>query len=114
MLNAMLSQTAQGRHLVVVTAQEGFSKCSERLLGTSGSRVPATVSTSDNHKPLLTLPSMARVRREDRGSEKPGASPTASPGTLSVHFTSALWLRFCFVLYLFMDKEKAWKEKMHL
>lgn len=63
MLNAMLSQTAQGRHLVVVTTQEGFSMCSERLLGTSGSRVPATASTSDNHKPPLTLPTVAKVRR---------------------------------------------------
>lgn len=81
MLNAMLSQTAQGRHLVVVTAQEGFSMCSERLLGTSGSRVPATASTSDNHKPLLTLPTVARVWREKHQSEKPvPLQSTASQG----------------------------------
>lgn len=64
-LNAMLSQTAQGRPLVVVTAQEGFSMCSERLVGTSGSRMPATASTSDNHKPLLTLPTTARAGRKE-------------------------------------------------
>lgn len=69
---------------------------------------------SDNHKPLLTLPNIARVWRKEHWQlvENRGTSPiNCFTVKISVHPTSMLLL--C-LLYLFTDIEKAWKEKTHL